>query len=201
MENISRKALKEQYKSRVVIGGVYRIKCSGIRAKWLRATTDMKGAANRYQFLFTSGTCPEPCMAEAWKQYGPSSFSFEVMEELQKKETQTDREFSDDVNTLLELWLEKQNQELEEINEIKQFLDNSGKIMQLPQKEKTKVKILLYLAEKFQEDRSYTEKEVNDVCGQWNTFGDFFLLRRELVDHGLLCREVDGSAYWRPKKR
>ncbi|MFT4004728.1 MAG: DUF2087 domain-containing protein [Lacrimispora sp.] len=73
--------------------------------------------------------------------------------------------------------------------------------MQLPQKEKTKVKTLLYLAEKFQEDRSYTEKEVNDVCSQWNTFGDFFLLRRELVDHGFLCREADGSAYWRPKKR
>lgn len=201
MENISRKALKEQYKNREVMGGVYRIKCSGLKTEWLRATTDMKGAMNRYQFMFTSGTCPEPCMAEAWKQYGPGSFSFEVVEELQKKETQTDREFSDDVNTLLDLWLEKSNQELEEINEIKQFLDNSGKIIQLPQKEKTKVKTLRYLAEKFQEDRSYTEKEVNDVCSQWNTFGDFFLLRRELVDHGLLCREADGSAYWRPEKQ
>ena len=158
----------------------------------------MKGAMNRYQFLVTSGTCPEPCMAEAWKQYGPSSFSFEVLEELQKKEIQTDREFSDDVNTLLDLWLEKQSQELEEI---KQFLNNSGKIIQLPQKEKIKVKVLRYLTEKFQEDRGYTEKEVNDVCSQWNTFGDFFLLRRELVDHGLLCREADGSSYWRPGKQ
>lgn len=196
----SRKALKEQYKNRKVVGGVYRIKCSEINGGWLRSTTDMKGAENRYRFLLSTGTCPEPSMAKAWDQFGPSSFSFEVVEELEKKETQTDREFTDDVNLLLELWTEKQDQELEEMNEIKQFLDDSGKITQLSQKEKTKVKTLRYLAEKFQQDRSYTEKEVNDLCEQWNTFGDFFLLRRELVDHGFLCREADGSAYWRPKK-
>lgn len=89
----SRKALKEQYKNRKVVGGVYRIKCSEINGGWLRSTTDMKGAENRYRFLLSTGTCPEPSMAKAWDQFGPSSFSFEVVEELEKKETQTDREF------------------------------------------------------------------------------------------------------------
>ncbi len=51
-------------------------------------------------------------MMDAWKESGASGFSFEVIEEIERNETQTDREFSDDVNTLLELWLEK-NQNLD----------------------------------------------------------------------------------------
>lgn len=108
MENLSKKALKEQYKSRTIIGGVYRITCSGTGESWLRAATDIKGAANRYEFFSSTDTCPEPSMAKAWNQFGPSSFSFEIMEELKKKETQTDQEFSQDIDTLLEIWMEKQ---------------------------------------------------------------------------------------------
>lgn len=80
---------------------------------------------------------------------------------------------------------------------IKQFLDSSGKITQLPQKQKAKRALLEYLVEKFEPGRTYSEREVNGICSQWHIFGDYFLLRRELVDHGLLCRERDGSLYWR----
>jgi len=80
---------------------------------------------------------------------------------------------------------------------IKQFLDSSGKITQLPQKQKTRRALLEYLAGKFELGCMYSEREVNGICSQWHTFGDYFLLRRELVDHGLLYRERDGSRYWR----
>lgn len=80
---------------------------------------------------------------------------------------------------------------------IKRFLDDSGKIVQLPQKHKVKYALLEYLAEKFESDCSYTERDVNDICNKWHTFEDYFLLRRELVDNGLLCRERDGSRYWK----
>ncbi len=83
-----------------------------------------------------------------------------------------------------------------EIN-IKPFLDGSGKITQLPKKQKARTALLVYLAEKFEPDAVYSEREVNEICNQWHTFGDYFLLRRELVDCGLLCRERDGSRYWR----
>lgn len=78
-----------------------------------------------------------------------------------------------------------------------QFLDDSGKIVRLPQKLKVRHALLEYLAEKFELGRTYTEREVNALCDEWHTFGDCFLLRRELVDYGLLCRERDGSRYWR----
>ena len=80
---------------------------------------------------------------------------------------------------------------------IRPFLDGEGKITQLPKKEKVCVAVLAYLAEKFETGRDYTEREVNAVCDAWHTFGDYFLLRRELVDYGFLNRERDGSRYWR----
>jgi len=86
---------------------------------------------------------------------------------------------------------------MEQDIKIERFLDSSGKITQLPQKQKMKCALLEYLAEKFELGCTYSEREVNDICNRWHTFGDYFLLRRELVDRGLLCRERDGSRYWR----
>ena len=80
---------------------------------------------------------------------------------------------------------------------ITQFLDGSGKITQMPQKQKVRYALLEYLAEKFEPDSVYSEPQVNEICNQWHTFGDYFLLRRELVDDGLLSRKRDGSQYWR----
>lgn len=81
--------------------------------------------------------------------------------------------------------------------DITRFLDDSGKIKQLAEKKKNRVAILSYLSEKFETDYNYTEKEVNAICDEWHTFGDYFVLRRELVDNGLLCREANGSRYWK----
>ncbi len=86
---------------------------------------------------------------------------------------------------------------MEQKTEIKQFLDDSGKITQLPKNQKVRYVLLEYLAGKFESDSTYSEREVNVICDKWHTFGDYFLLRRELVDNGLLCRERDGSRYWR----
>lgn len=82
---------------------------------------------------------------------------------------------------------------------ITRFLDSYGKITQLSQKNKLRVATLRYLVEKFESNRDYTEKEVNEICSEWHTFGDYFLLRRELIDNGLLCRELNCSRYWKPK--
>lgn len=86
---------------------------------------------------------------------------------------------------------------MEQIIKTRQFLDSSGKITQLPKKQKAKRALLEYLTGKFELGRTYSEREVNGICSLWHTFGDYFLLRRELVDHGLLCRKRDGSRYWR----
>lgn len=107
MKDISKKALKEQYKNRTCIGGVYRVKCRENSMNWIRSTTDMHGSKNRFDFSVLTNSCTETYMSEVWNQFGASSFSFEILEEIQKKETQSEREFADDVTTLLEMWTEK----------------------------------------------------------------------------------------------
>ena len=80
---------------------------------------------------------------------------------------------------------------------ISQFLDDEGRIIQLPKKHSTRCAVLAYLAVKFEPGAEYTEHQVKDICNNWHTFGDSCLIQRELVDNGLLGRESDCSRYWR----
>ena len=108
MEKNSKKELREQYKSRTVTGGVYCITCEGNGHKWIKSTKDIDGQKNKFEFFTSTNSCPEPSMRAEWDQYGANSFSLTVLEEITKGETQTEREFSDDIALLLEMWNEKQ---------------------------------------------------------------------------------------------
>ncbi len=107
MDKQSRRELKEQYKNRARIGGVYCIRCNANEEQWIRTTMDMQGSKNRFLFSLSMDSYPEQCMAKAWNEYGKAAFSFEVLEELKMSETQTEQEFLEDINTLLEIWNEK----------------------------------------------------------------------------------------------
>ena len=82
---------------------------------------------------------------------------------------------------------------------LKRFLDDEGRVKQLPKKRSMRVYVMDYLADKFEFDRDYTEHEVNALLSQWHTFEDFFILRRELIESGRMLRMRDGSRYWRNK--
>lgn len=108
MEKLQKKDRKEHYKNRAIIGGIYKITCNGNNNFWIRSTTNMQGSKNRFEFFLSTSSCPETGMIKSWSQFGASSFTFDILEEIKKKETQTEREFSEDVKTLLELWKEKE---------------------------------------------------------------------------------------------
>jgi hypothetical protein len=76
------------------------------------------------------------------------------------------------------------------------FLEGE-RIRQLPAKGAHKLFLLKYLASKFENGKEYTEGQVNAIIDDWHTFGDYFILRRELIDSGLLKRLPNGSKYWR----
>ncbi|MGE4509286.1 MAG: GIY-YIG nuclease family protein [Eubacteriaceae bacterium] len=100
-----KKALKEQYKNKQIVGGIYGIRCG--EKIWLKSTKDLEGQKNRFAFSVKTDSCPEPAMLKDWKSCGREAFSFDVLEELEKKESQTDREFKEDLAVLLEIWREK----------------------------------------------------------------------------------------------
>jgi len=86
------------------------------------------------------------------------------------------------------------------MKDVSRFLDKEGRIKAWPAKQADKVLVLEHLSEKFEHGRFYTEKEVNALIDRWHTFGDYFLLRRGMVDLHLLSRERNGSRYWREEK-
>jgi hypothetical protein len=108
MDKTKRKELIEQYKSKKAVGGIYCIKCNVNNRTWIKTTRDMEGQKNRYEFFFSTNSCPEPSMLTEWNQYGAKTFSFEILEELKQGETQTDKEFAEDMEVLLKIWMEKQ---------------------------------------------------------------------------------------------
>ena len=85
--------------------------------------------------------------------------------------------------------------------EVMRFLDEEGKIRVYPSKRKKKIYVLEFLIEKFEMNRKYSEKEINEIIDNSHTFNDICILRRELIDNKLLGRERDGSVYWRIDKK
>ncbi|WP_239004593.1 DUF2087 domain-containing protein [Paenibacillus tepidiphilus] len=69
-----------------------------------------------------------------------------------------------------------------------------GPLAEFPRKHKRRAAILRQLIQRFMPGRDYTEKEVNAILEE--AFDDYVLLRRYLIDYGLLAREEDGSRYW-----
>ncbi len=62
-------------------------------------------------------------------------------------------------------------------------------------KEKRKVVALTRIVEEFERERSYTEKEVNQILKA--IFDDYVTLRRYLIEYGFLDRTRDCRTYWR----
>ena len=76
------------------------------------------------------------------------------------------------------------------------FLDEEGRVKQWPAHDRTRIPVMEYLCDKFEKGKTYTEKEVNQIIDQWHTFGDYFLLRRSLIDYKFMARTPNGSQYW-----
>ena len=80
--------------------------------------------------------------------------------------------------------------------ELRGFLDDEGRLHKYPARFKRQILSLFYLASKFEHDKQYTEKEVNEILKGWHTFDDWAMLRRDMFDNRFLGREADGSFYW-----
>lgn len=68
------------------------------------------------------------------------------------------------------------------------------KLKLFPVKEKKKIAILNKIIEKFEQNRRYTEKEVNGILS--DIFDDYVTLRRYLIEYGYMDRTIDCKEYW-----
>ena len=89
---------------------------------------------------------------------------------------------------------------MEPPKELRSFFDPEGRLKVWPSKPEKKTGVIKLLAQKFLPSREYSEKEVNDILKDSISFGDYQLIRREMIMKGCLCRLPDGSKYWRPEE-
>lgn len=91
--------------------------------------------------------------------------------------------------------LEKYKEKLE------RYYDEEGKLTQYPSKRPLRVLALIKVADDFEKDKIYTEKEVNEVIRKNIAFSDHELIRREMYQYKLMNRLPNGSEYWLEKER
>lgn len=70
-----------------------------------------------------------------------------------------------------------------------------GRLVRIPASRKKREVILRWLANQFQPQQRYPEKEVNALLGRFHQ--DVATLRRELIGYGWLAREH--QIYWKPE--
>lgn len=86
------------------------------------------------------------------------------------------------------------NEEKEEI--LKKYFPEGIKspLIKFPPKEKQRLVVLREITQLLKHDQIYTEKEINQILE--NVYYDYVLIRRYLIEYGLLDRKMDGSQYW-----
>lgn len=82
------------------------------------------------------------------------------------------------------------------IGKLKPFLDETGRVRQMPAKRKMQKLVLWYLANQLPAG-PYAERELNELLLARHTFCDPCTLRRDLYDSGFLDRTPDGRRYWK----
>ncbi len=75
------------------------------------------------------------------------------------------------------------------------FLEPSGAIRELPEKEKKFLVLVRYALQVFEPGVRYSEQEVNERLKRLHP--DSATLRRALIDQQWMAREADGGSYWR----
>ncbi len=103
----SRKEINEKYKQRQVIGGVFLFRNTVNGKILIDASVDLKGSENRFAFAQSTGSCVNFKLQKDWLELGAQVFTFEILEELEKGDVQTDSEFKEDIKTLKAMWQEK----------------------------------------------------------------------------------------------
>ena len=79
--------------------------------------------------------------------------------------------------------------------ELKAFLDGEKRLISLPAKRKKQLMGIFWIASQLPEDGVWNERELNDALNALHTFGDPALIRRTLVDLGVLDRDPFGTRY------
>lgn len=90
-------------------------------------------------------------------------------------------------------WIDALDWSAEDKKILKEHI-REGCLTHFPIKAKKWLPIVRWLASHFEQDKHYTEKEVNAILTP--LYADYAETRRSLIDYGLMRRNTGGSEYW-----
>ena len=103
----NRKDMILEYKERPITGGVYKITNIANRKYILVADIDLQSAKNRFDFSVKYDSVVLLKLAKDWKEYGGNQFTFEILEEIEMKDSQGRKDFKEDLKILKNMWSER----------------------------------------------------------------------------------------------
>ena len=111
MHGENRKEIQSRCKEQdqIQTGGLYRI--HNTETGWkseIFSTPNMSGQRSRMQFARNTNMPLFPALQAQWAANGAAAFGMEELELLQKKPDQSLKEFREDLEVLLELWIQKE---------------------------------------------------------------------------------------------
>ncbi|MGM9858300.1 MAG: GNAT family N-acetyltransferase [Bacilli bacterium] len=80
------------------------------------------------------------------------------------------------------------------------YYDEQGLLILYPKKKPLRLLVLQKIVDCFENEKKYTEKEVNTIIKSNIAFSDIELIRRELIDYQFMQRTNDCRAYWKTIK-
>jgi hypothetical protein len=103
---MDKKAAKLAYKASRRPAGVFAIRNLANGKVFVGASADLGAIFNRIRFQLFAGSHPNKALETDWNRYGTGKFEFEILEEL-PPQADTNYDFTADLETLEDLWLEK----------------------------------------------------------------------------------------------
>ena len=103
---MNKKELKKQYKQNILPMGIFQIK-NLINGKiFIGSSKNLKGKLNSIKFQLEMGSYINKELQKDFSEYGEKNFLFETVDLLEPEEDPGD-DYTEDLNTLEEMWLEK----------------------------------------------------------------------------------------------
>ena len=104
---MDKKELKDTYKQRKIIGGIYRVTNTRNGMYLFNYTPNIQAKQNAFDFAVSSNMVFDNRLRKDWESFGGACFRFEVLETLEKKKDQTQEQFVEDLKALAQMWDEK----------------------------------------------------------------------------------------------
>ncbi len=74
---------------------------------FLDLTNNLHGSKSQFQFAQSTGQCLNKKLEKCWNEIKGCSFEFEILEELERKDEQTPKDFKEELELLKDMWMEK----------------------------------------------------------------------------------------------